>query len=127
MLELGLAAGLSVSGLYGPLKPYRERQLAKIFASGETLRLQFPKEDLGFVYDKPGAAICPVTANPNSRTGRKPEGVMPGTDGTAVGTGAKGCKKRAGSVGDSDRRYKPSCTPGGRMPHCSLHPINSGK
>lgn len=57
MLEAGLSLGLSVSGLRGPLKTWREQQLAKIFESGQTLRLQFPREDLGFVYNQPGAAV----------------------------------------------------------------------
>lgn len=136
-LDIGLAAGLSVSGLYGPLKPYRERQLAKIFASGQTLRLQFPKEDLGFVYDKPGAAICIETPNPGSTIGKRNTGCNSGAeapdpgrtsstghdsgeDGTAVGG-----KDSRGSVGGSDRRYWPSCIPGGRLPHCAIFPINA--
>ena len=146
-LDIGLAAGFSVSGLYGPLKAYRERQLARIFASGQTLRLQFPKEDLGFVYDKPGAAICTEAPNPGRSTGRREAGYGSGTeapepgriccrrgnghgagiDGTAVGTSRRGSKETAGSVGGSDRQYWPSCVPGGRLPHCTIYPINAGK
>lgn len=123
-LDWGLAAGLSVSGLYGPLKAWRERQLAAIFASGQTLRLQFPKEDLGFVYDQPGAAICASSiaidcskslhGNPTS----SPHGLsLPPGDSEHPG-GAE--------LGRNPRVYIPSCKPGGRMPHCILRRLESG-
>lgn len=122
-LDWGLAAGLSVSGLYGPLKGWRERQLADIFASGQTLRLQFPKEDLGFNYDQPGAAICLATAtnpskalsdNPSSR----PHGLkLPPADSENPG---------GVELGRNPRDYKPSCRPGSRMPHCVIRKLNPG-
>ena len=123
-LDWGLAAGLSVSGLYGPLKAWRERQLADIFASGQTLRLQFPKEDLGFVYGQPGAAICPEPAGENSANrnlSRAPsdKGLrLPSEDPHNPG-GAE--------LGRNPREYKPSCKPGGRLPHCVLRKLNSGR
>ena len=49
--SLGMAAS-------GPLRRLRQGRLDEIFSSGETLRLQFPKEDLGFVYHQQGAAVC---------------------------------------------------------------------
>lgn len=144
-LDLGLSAGLSVSGLYGPLKGYRERELAKIFASGQTLRLQFPKEDLGFVYDKPGAAICPDDLNPSGshgrtppaavapdsadlggRTGRVPQAAAE-SDGTAARDSHRGQDEATRTVGASDRHYQPSCAPGGRLPHCLLYPMHTGE
>jgi hypothetical protein len=39
---------MSLAGTSGPLAPWRQAQLDKIFSAGATLRLQFPKEDLGF-------------------------------------------------------------------------------
>ncbi len=128
-LDFGLAAGLSVSGLYGPLKQWRERQLSSIFASGQTLRLQFPKEDLGFVYNTPGAAICPETGTTPSASHRpsaQPQPDSAGADATAVNTKGRVQKATRGSVGGSDRRYRPSCTPGSRLPHCTLRQLNTG-
>jgi len=128
-LDFGLAAGLSVSGLYGPLKQWRERQLSSIFASGQTLRLQFPKEDLGFVYNTPGAAICPETdtvLSVSHRASAQPQPDSAGADATAVNTRGRGQKATRGSVGGSDRRYRPSCTPGSRLPHCTLRQLKTG-
>ncbi len=48
LLEGGLALGMRLAGTAGPLAGWRQAQLDKIFAAGHTLRLQFPKEDLGF-------------------------------------------------------------------------------
>jgi len=124
-LDFGLAAGLSVSGLYGPLKQWRERQLSSIFASGQTLRLQFPKEDLGFVYNTPGAAVCPETGTALSASAQ-PQPDSAGADATAVNTKDRVHTATRGSVGGSDRRYRPSCTPGSRLPHCTLHQLNTG-
>lgn len=50
VLELGLGIGAAASGLKGPLKSSREREISKLFESGNTLRLQYPKDDLGFRY-----------------------------------------------------------------------------
>lgn len=138
-LDLGLAAGLSVSGLYGPLKDWRERQLSNLFASGQTLRLQFPKEDLGFVYSAAGAAVCPETLD--SKTSSETRLFHPspsGPDGTAVNSEGRLQRQgngRAGevhghgsrSVGGSDRQYRPSCAPGGRLPHAMLQPLHPGQ
>ena len=57
--------GLAASGVDGPLRSWREGQLQEIFRSGASLRLQFPKEDLGFCYshspltqvEKPAGAV----------------------------------------------------------------------
>ena len=43
-ISLGRAAGTSL------LRPLRGAELSAVFSSGETLRLQYPKEDLGFAY-----------------------------------------------------------------------------
>lgn len=128
-LDLGLSAGLSVSGLYGPLKHWRERQLAKIFASGQTLRLQFPKEDLGFVYNSTGAAVCPGSPSYSHQSPKvqNAELGISGNDGTAVNTKGRSHGQGSGSVGGSDRQYRPSCSPGARLPHCTLQPLNAGE
>lgn len=123
-LEWGLAAGLSVSGLYGPLKPWRERQLANIFASGQTLRLQFPKEDLGFVYDQPGSAICTSGAQQVLKDGARHPGPTAFVDKSdKSGQSSTGLTKK---LGKDARGYEPSCRPGGRLPHCRLQQLDAG-
>lgn len=57
VLEAGMSLGLAASGVDGPLRSWREQKLKGIFQSGSSLRLQFPKEDLGFSYNSPGAAV----------------------------------------------------------------------
>lgn len=127
-LDFGLSAGLSVSGLHGPLRPWRERQLAKIFASGQTLRLQFPKEDLGFIYSSKGAAVCSESSlSPESPGVQSPELGVLGSDETAVNTKGRSHRQGSGSVGGSDRQYRPNCSPGGRLPHCTLQPLKPGQ
>lgn len=127
-LDLGLSAGLSISGLYGPLKAWRERQLAQIFASGQTLRLQFPKEDLGFVYNSRGAAVCPESPHSHhSSRVQNAELDISGNDGTAVNTKGRSHGQGSGTVGGSDRQYMPGCAPGARLPHCTLQPLNTGE
>lgn len=43
-------SGRGLSGLQGPLKAWRQQRLSEIFRSRQSLRLQYPREDLGFVY-----------------------------------------------------------------------------
>jgi hypothetical protein len=57
LLEGMLATGRRAAGLSGPLGTARRAALDRIFASGETLRLQFPREDLGFSYTGSGALV----------------------------------------------------------------------
>lgn len=54
-----MSLGLAAAGVEGPLRSWRQQKLQKIFQSGASLRLQFPKEDLGFQYTGPGSAIIP--------------------------------------------------------------------
>lgn len=42
-----------------PLRRLRAGELAEVFEHGETLRLQFPKEDLGYIYSS-GAGEPPL-------------------------------------------------------------------
>ena len=57
LLEGGLAVGRALSGTRGPAGLWRTPRLRKLFDSGASLRLQFPKEDLGFAYTRPQAAV----------------------------------------------------------------------
>ena len=54
-----MSLGLAASGVEGPLRSWRQHKLQEIFRSGASLRLQFPKEDLGFQYNGPGSAVIP--------------------------------------------------------------------
>ena len=54
-----MSLGLAASGTAGPLRAWRKPALQQIFESGDSLRLQFPREDLGFTYTAPGCAVLP--------------------------------------------------------------------
>jgi hypothetical protein len=46
-LEAAMSVGKAAAS---PIRRLRASELAEVFDHGETLRLQFPKEDLGYVY-----------------------------------------------------------------------------
>ena len=97
MLEGGLALGRMASGTQGPLKSWRTSRLQAIFAARTSLRLQFPREDLGFCYSgSHQAAIIP--------------GSPPGP----------GCRPETALRRDRHAPFVPSAAPGCRMPHCWL-------
>ncbi|KAK9842673.1 hypothetical protein WJX74_000512 [Apatococcus lobatus] len=98
LLSMGMAAGRSMGGTKGPLRSWRQAALSKILAAGDSLRLQFPREDLGYIYKEPGAALIseadvaasasePLTHQSTSRT-------APFEQSTAIGA---------------------------RLPHCDVH------
>ncbi|KAK9819702.1 hypothetical protein WJX72_001426 [[Myrmecia] bisecta] len=102
LLQAGMAAGRAASGVRGPLKAWRRAALDRIFASGETLRLQFPREDLGFVYGGDGAAV--VAPEPAGHLGMQDRsGPM------------EGARQQARGL-----PYVPETMPGARLPHCDL-------
>lgn len=92
-----LSVGLAASGVSGPLAPLRRRALTAIFASDASLRLQFPREDLGFVYG-PGAG--PETPSPE----KPPLNVA----------------DRAVRSSVRDLEFVPALRVGGRMPHAEV-------
>eukprot|EP00884_Botryococcus_braunii_P000479 jgi/Botrbrau1/10431/Bobra.0133s0038.1 len=100
-LEGILAVGRRAAGLSGPLGAARKAALARIFASGETLRLQFPREDLGFSYGSPGALLSRAAASDE----------LPAPTGNP---------KR----GDP---YVPRTLPGHRLPHSLLQVVSSAE
>jgi 2-polyprenyl-6-methoxyphenol hydroxylase-like FAD-dependent oxidoreductase len=76
----------------------RKSRLKQLFEAGETLRLQYPKEDLGFVYGSRNAAIGATLSHPNAI-------------------------KKSMSMDlpkNRDAPYLPSLVPGGRLPHVPL-------
>ena len=75
LLNMGMAAGRAMGGTKGPLRGWRQAALSKILAAGDSLRLQFPREDLGYIYDEPDAAVIPEdTSAPAGETLR----ILPG-------------------------------------------------
>ena len=69
VLEGGLAVGRAMAGPTGLLAPWREGLLRELFASGQSLRLQFPAEDLGFCYSEAGAAVAAPADSTLSQAG----------------------------------------------------------
>lgn len=54
-LDAAITVGKTASGA---IAAARKRDLEKVFSHGETLRLQFPKEDLGFIYGENALIKC---------------------------------------------------------------------
>lgn len=96
-----LALGQGASGLRGPLASWRRAALDSIFAKGDSLRLQFIKEDIGTVYHARGGAavVAAPESSPTAASVNSSEPSIP--------------------VGDRDGRdvYVPSMCPGARLPH----------
>lgn len=85
-----MAAGRNVAGVWGPLGPIRRAALDRIFTQGESLRLQFVKEDLGFVYDAFDKDTWLV----------------------------QGSKRMPDAAASTSRaQFTPTATPGARLPH----------
>lgn len=88
------------------MRKLREAQLARVFESGETLRLQFPREDLGFEYGaSPGAAVA--LAPPLQTTAAGRPGVEP-DEGRGSAPPPRGAP------------FVPSTCPGARLPHAPV-------
>ncbi|GLC41790.1 hypothetical protein PLESTB_001702100 [Pleodorina starrii] len=104
LLEAALDLGRRLAGPQGLPLPlvgsWREQQVQRILGSGASLRLQFPAEDLGFVYDK-GAVV-----------------VQHPTSGAPTTTPAAAAAARLPPRGAP---YNPSSAAGCRLPHCWLH------
>ncbi|KAH7616498.1 putative polyketide hydroxylase [Nannochloris sp. 'desiccata'] len=95
ILDAGIAAGRAASA---PLAALRRTELNALFDHGETLRLQYPKEDLGFLYsDSRTAAI--QYENESGDEQQVAKYIRP--------------KPR-------DAPYVPTTLPGARLPHLKL-------
>jgi 2-polyprenyl-6-methoxyphenol hydroxylase-like FAD-dependent oxidoreductase len=98
VLDAAVAAGRAVSA---PLAVLRRGELEELFAHGDTLRLQYPKEDLGFLYNGTDAALS----------------YSPGeADQAAEYVGPK----------PRDAPYRPITLPGARLPHFPLQLVRPG-
>ena len=96
------------------LSAARSARLARILEGGETLRLQYPREDLGFVYDSPAAAVCSD---------------QPSVEGDAA-TSARGSSTPNGQAPAAHGRaapYEPTSVPGARLPHAVVTVRSAGE
>ena len=94
ILDAGIAAGRAASA---PLAALRRKELNALFDHGETLRLQYPKEDLGFLYCRTNSAIQYDTNSTDEEQVAKYIGPKP-----------------------RDAPYVPTTLPGARFPHLKL-------
>ncbi len=137
LLSAGLALGRAAAAARMPLEAPR---LRAILASGAALRLQFPAEDLGFMYSGAGAAVAPPDPAPCAAEAGRGEASLaqrgaagleaPGApgqgrqarSGAAGGPGADRDQARAGGPSSAERGapYEPTTAPGARLPHCEL-------
>ncbi len=144
LLSAGLALGRAAAAARMPLEAPR---LRAILASGAALRLQFPAEDLGFVYSGAGAAVAPPDPAPRAAAAGRDEGPQAqggaaspdapgapgqgrrGRSGAAGGPGGERDQARAGGPSSAERGapYEPTTAPGARLPHCELWlPVTGG-
>lgn len=89
-LEFGIKIGTSLSGVNGLTGSFRQNRLSKLFQSGNTLRLQFPNEDIGFQYRWGGSTPKASTA-PEGRSKSKEKRVLKFTPRIAVGVRLSHC------------------------------------
>lgn len=108
-LEMSLNLGRAAAGVRGPLRAWRRKALQRIFEAGDSLRLQFPLEDLGFCYSAPGAAVClvPLRAASSAKT--------------AVDSAVQNLRAQKGRGVE----YVQNTEPGSRLPHCNIRLLAS--
>jgi len=110
LLEAGLSLGRSLAAAVTPL---RQTALAQILNSGESLKLQFPKEDLGFKYDRGAVVADEAETGSGSGSGR--------------GAVAEGASKGGEGGGSRGAPFVPSSAAGYRLPHCWLRRLDTGE
>ena len=92
----------------GPLKAWRKKALESIFEAGDSLRLQFPLEDLGFCYTAPGSAIC------------LPGHAASGRATAALDTASDTAQQNVSAQQGRGLDYVQNTQPGSRLPHCEV-------
>eukprot|EP00879_Flechtneria_rotunda_P014527 GHRR01015181.1.p1 GENE.GHRR01015181.1~~GHRR01015181.1.p1 ORF type:complete len:482 (+),score=184.32 GHRR01015181.1:329-1774(+) len=105
LLNSALAAG---RGLAAAVASFRQGALQHILDAGDSLRLQFPQEDLGFVYNQ-GAVV--------QEQQQQLQCSQVNSNSSSSGWHRK--QHWRGNV------YIPSTTVGGRLPHCQLSLLDS--
>lgn len=99
LLDAALSAG---RGLANAVIPSRRGVLQDILESGMSLRLQFPREDLGFEYSQ--GAVDAGDGSQQQQRQQQPAQQPRGSSG----------------VGTRSSEYVPAVVVGGRLPHCWL-------
>ena len=107
-LDMSLSLGRAAAGVRGPLRAWRKKALQRIFETGDSLRLQFPLEDLGFRYNVPGAAVCPSSAAADSEAAVQSAG--------SADSAAQNLRSQQGR----GLEYVQNTEPGSRLPHCEI-------
>ena len=103
-LDMSLSVGRAAAGVRGPLRAWRKRALQCIFEAGDSLRLQFPPEDLGFRYNMRGAAVCLPRAAADTKAS------------ASAASAAQNLRSQQGR----GLEYVQSAEPGSRLPHCEI-------
>jgi hypothetical protein len=106
LLDTALSAG---RGLANAVIPLRRGVLQDILESGMSLRLQFPREDLGFVYSQV-AVDAGAGGQQQQQAAQQP-----------LGSSGAGSSKHGRSS-----EYVPAVVVGGRLPHCWLQLMAPG-
>ncbi len=107
-LDMSLSLGRAAAGVRGPLRAWRKKALQRIFESGDSLRLQFPLEDLGFCYNMPGAAVCLSQGASDSEASAQSAG--------SADSAAQNLRSQQGR----GLEYVQITEPGSRLPHCDI-------
>ena len=107
-LDASLSFGRAAAGVRGPLKAWRRKALQSIFEAGNSLRLQFPLEDLGFCYTAHGSAIC---LPGHAASDRAPPALHAASD---------SAQQNVRAQQDRGLAYVQNTQPGSRLPHCEL-------
>ena len=107
-LDMSLSLGRAAAGVRGPLRAWRKKALQRIFEAGDSLRLQFPLEDLGFRYNMAGAAVCPSQAASDSEASPQSAG--------SADSAAQNLRSQQGR----GLEYVQNTEPGSRLPHSEI-------
>lgn len=117
MLDGVLAAGRGAAGVWGPLAPVRRAALDRIFTQGASLRLQFVKEDLGFVYKGANRWVIDEerrVIDEEKHTEDEEKHMAVGTQGDSW------------VVGERSAQFTPVVMPGARLPHVAVRVLQQG-
>ena len=115
VLDVGIAAGRAASA---PLTMLRRAELNALFDQGETLRLQYPKEDLGFLYHH-----CHQSSDENKNSSKRAAAAA------AVVLNSDDDEEEVARYlqpKPRDAAYQPCTLPGARYPHLQLFIIQPG-
>jgi 2-polyprenyl-6-methoxyphenol hydroxylase-like FAD-dependent oxidoreductase len=135
VLDAAVAAGRAAAG---PVAALRRGELEALFETGDTLRLQYPKEDLGFVYGAGGGAVCvdgaPAVQRFAGRCRRRSRVCAPPRiDFPALASGflradddERAAVAAYAAPKPRDEPFAPAALPGARLPHFGVRVLRAG-